>query len=465
MKSISYGKRIFLIVPFLLLIFYLPNNPFFDNLPWHDSQRIGQILLIIYSVIFGVIFGLFDIKLKIVLIFLTFIVLGVASSFLSAYPVWSLTEMAIFVGSYALGVFLYRIFCFDYKKAEKYSFFSLFLTASSLSIYFFVAYFSSLFIGDIFDVWQFINGFSNPRFFGQFLTLILPVLLAPVMQKSRWSNAFFVLSCVVCFMLMASGTRGSLLGIGSVAAVYALLNKLSREWVFLILKIAGIAFLMHYLLLEIFPDYLQIIVKNGALDRKLFGLSARELLWEKSISMVIEKPFFGFGPMHFANMPGVIASHPHQLFLQILSEWGILFFLVFLYFSSKVIFLILKELIFFKKIKNENSKIIYVCLSASIFASLMQSMVDGVFVMPYTEIIFVFIAAWLSAVYYEENKYSVDEYLSIQGWILNFIFIFSSCILMYSFIEKSPTYIGKNQENYYNNAGFLKPRFWINGGF
>ncbi|MDR0214755.1 MAG: O-antigen ligase family protein [Comamonas sp.] len=415
--------------------------------------------------IFGVFFGFFKIEIKTFIYVLSFIFLGLVSSFLSSYPIWSLTEMAIFLGSYALGVFLYRVFCDDYVRVEKYSIFVLFLTAFSLSFYFVVAYISSFFIHDVFDVWQFINGFSNPRFFGQFLTLLLPVLLAPVLQKNRWSKVFFILSCMVCFMLVASGTRGALLGIGSVITVYAFLNKLSRNWVLLMLKIACIAFLMQYILIGLLPAYFQMTVQNDAFDRKLAGLSARELLWEKSLSMVIERPFFGFGPMHFANMPDVIANHPHQLFLQILSEWGVLFFLIFLYFLLRVIYSIVKELILFEKIKDENYKIIYICLSASILASLMQSMVDGVFVMPYTEIIFVFIGAWLTAVYYGEGKCSVDGPLFFSGWILNIIFIFSACILMYSFIEKSPTYVGKSKENYYKNDGFLKPRFWINGGF
>lgn len=233
----------------------------------------------------------------------------------------------------------------------------------------------------------------------------------------------------------------------------------------LMLEIACIAFMMQYILIGVLPDYFQMTVQNDAFDRELVGLSAREVLWEKSISMVIERPFFGFGPMHFANMPDVIASHPHQLFLQILSEWGILFSLIFLYFLLKVIYLIVKELISFERIKGENSRIIYVCLSASIIASLMQSMVDGVFVMPYTEIIFVFMAAWLTAVYHGRGKCSVDGVLSIHGCIINIIFIFSACVLIYSFVEKSPTYIGKSQENYYKNKSFLKPRFWINGGF
>ena len=186
-KLIQTKKKIFLIFPFFLFLLYLPNTPVPVNFHWHDSQRIGQILLISYAVIFGVVFGYFEVKNKIFLIILIFVFLGILSSLLSSHIIWSLTEMSIFIGSYALGIFLYRIFCIDYERLERYSFFALFLTAASLFVYFLVAYFSSIFIDEEFDVWQFINGFSNPRFFGQFLTLLLPVLLAPVLRKSQWS--------------------------------------------------------------------------------------------------------------------------------------------------------------------------------------------------------------------------------------------------------------------------------------
>lgn len=463
-KKFFIKNNLLLITPLFLIIFYLPNTPFPESFHWHDSQRVGQILLIVYSVIFGVVLGFFEIKN---FFYLIFVFLGVVSSYLSAYPIWALTEISIFLGSYAFGIYLYRIFCIDYDKMKKYSFFVFFLTGASLALYFLIAYISSFIVGNNFDVWQFINGFSNPRFFGQFLTLLLPILIAPVLESSRWNKAFFVLSCAVCFMLIASGTRGALLGLGSVIAVYALLNKLSRQWALLMLKIACIAFFMQYILIGFLPNFFQIAVENDAFDRKLVGLSARELLWWKSIEMVMEKPFFGFGPMHFANMPDVIASHPHQFFLQILSEWGVVFFLLFFCCLLRVIFLIIKELIVFEKIQDEKMKIIYVCLSASILSSLMQSMVDGVFVMPYTEIIFVFMAAWLAAVYYgvEGKGNEMKNSLKINGLIMNFLFIVAACILAYSFFEKSPTYIGKSQENYYKNEGFLKPRFWINGGF
>lgn len=465
---VNHYIRSSLLVPIFLAILILPNVPLKSYVHWHDSQRLGQILLIVYSIFGGCFLKYFTVKKYIFIYFLIFIALGIFSSFLSDFPLWSLTELSIFVGGYALGFFIYRKFDESYEAMESYSLFIFFLTASLLALYFFIAYTTSFFIGGQMDTWEFLNGFSNPRFFGQFLTLLLPVLFAPILQGNKWRKYFFVLSLIVCFMLIASGTRGAFLGLGAVALIYLWLSKMSRKWTILFIKITCVALVMHYILMEVIPDFFQMNVRNEAFDRKLFGLSAREVLWGKAIAMVNERPFFGFGPMHFANMKSVIANHPHQLFLQILSEWGILFFLVFFYCLIKIIYAILIELIFPNKIKNEKTKIIFMCLSASVFSSLIQSMVDGVFVMPYTEVIFVFMAAWLAAVYYSEKNEPVFEahcVSSIKSWIINLIFIVAAIILLFSFFEKSPTYIGKSHDNYYKNEGFLKPRFWINGGF
>lgn len=233
----------------------------------------------------------------------------------------------------------------------------------------------------------------------------------------------------------------------------------------MILKVSCVGFLMQYILIDILPAYLQINISNNAMDRKLIGLSAREIIWGESVSMIIQKPIFGFGPMHFANIKSAIANHPHQLFLQILSEWGILFFMLFLFLFKKIIFSLVKELKYFSRVKDDEQKIIYVCLTAAIFSSLMQSMVDGVFVMPYTEVIFIFMAAWLASIYFGKNFEIEEGYPMAHRWGVNLIIVFFSFFLIFPFIKNSPTYIGKSQDNFYNNVGDYMPRFWLNGGF
>lgn len=433
---------------------------------WHDSQRVGQILIILFytCLFFYFKFSIFSRKNSIV--FFSFFSLAIISCLLSKNKVWALTEMAIFLGSYVTGFVLFYLLTMDAEgRIENYLFFTLFLTAASLSIYFFMAYISSFLLLNEFNVWDFVNGFSNIRFFGQFLTLLLPVLVAPVLLKKKWSNTFFFISCLIAFMLIASGTRAALLGIGSVVFAYLFIGSESKKWAFLMIKISCIGFLMHYILIDVLPDYFQIAITNNAMDRKIIGLSAREIIWKEAIVMTIEKPFFGYGPMHFANIKSEVANHPHQLFLQILSEWGILFFMLFLFLFKKIIVSLLKELKNFSRIENDDNKLLYICLTAAIFSSLIQSMVDGVFVMPYTEIVFVLMSAWLASVFFNKEFKFEKNNSKTQKIISNLLVILFSIIMTFAFVKFSPTYIGKSQNNYYNNMGDYMPRFWLNGGF
>lgn len=433
---------------------------------WHDSQRVGQIYLIIFYTFLFVLLNISAYSKKNRHIFFCFVFLGAVSCLMSEEKIFAFTEMAIFFGSYIMGIVLFHLMKLGAEKnLEKYFFLFLFLSAASLAIYFFMGYISSFFSKTNFDVWDFFNGFSNIRFFGQFMTLLIPVLVAPVLLRKKWSSAFFCISCIIFFMLIASGARAALMSLGSVVFIYLFIGKLSRGWAFLIIKISCIGFIMHYILIDILPKYFQIGVWNNVADRKLTGLSSRELIWNQAIEMLIQKPFFGFGPMHFANMNNTIANHPHQFFLQILSEWGIPFFLFLFFILIKIIIVVFKELKYFKKIKNNEKKVIYVCLVASIFSSLIQSMVDGVFVMPYTEIVFVFLAAWLASIYFDEDFKDENNKFIFQNIIIKLIVMFFSLILCFSFFESSPTYIGKSQDNYYNNSGDYMPRFWLNGGF
>lgn len=453
---------LYLICPILFTLFYLVNDTLLPSLSWHDSQRIGQIALIVYAIFFGVIFKLFEIKVEQFYFLLGFLILGGISSFQANLTIWSFTEMAMLLGCYGFGLFICKIFCLN-QNLEKISFFIFFVTASSLVLYFIISYISSLYLGLWFDVWGFIKGFTNPRFFGQFCTLIIPIMIAPVLMKSKWNKAFHTLVCMVAFMAIASGTRGTFLGIGAVAVLYYFLNSVCRKFSLTIGKIFLTAFFMQLFFIDFLPKYLNIFVENNALERKVIGLSARDFLWLQAVEMIADKPFFGFGPMHFANIQKTIASHPHQLFLQIFSEWGMIFGLLFIIVFIKVINLIIVEVKYSYINNSEESKIIYICLAASIFASLVQSMVDGVFVMPYTQILFVYMAAWISSMHCRNIEVLNNKILSWRGGVLSLILICSACILIYSFFPGSHTHIDAERDKYLSNFGFLKPRFWLNG--
>lgn len=80
--------------------------------------------------------------------------------------------------------------------------------------------------------------------------------------------------------------------------------------------------LLYWLVFKVLADHLGIEIANAASDRLTTSLSGRGPIWWQAWHMLVERPWLGFGPMHFADIPNSIAAHPHQAILQWTSEWG-----------------------------------------------------------------------------------------------------------------------------------------------
>lgn len=214
---------------------------------------------------------------------------------------------------------------------------------------------------------------------------------------------------------------------------------------------------MHILLLQLVPKILSQGVINNSADRINFSLSAREILWEKAVQMMIERPILGYGPMHFASVDS-IASHPHQIILQIGSEWGVPILLLCLIFAGFIFNKCLKVL------RDKNSSITYTFLFGALIASLVQSMVDGVFVMPYIQYCFFVCAAFLyieHRINTKKENFHKNECNTISNYAIKGIALISIFVLAFSLYPNSMTSYQASQQK--EIKGFLKPRYWLNG--
>ena len=62
-------------------------------------------------------------------------------------------------------------------------------------------------------------------------------------------------------------------------------------------------------------------VQDGA------SMAARGYLWQLAWRDWLQAPWLGLGPMHYAHVPNPEAAHPHNIYLQVLAEWGAVVFL------------------------------------------------------------------------------------------------------------------------------------------
>ncbi|WP_264293807.1 O-antigen ligase family protein [Diaphorobacter aerolatus] len=199
-------------------------------------------------------------------------------------------------------------------------------------------------------------------------------------------------------------------------------------------------------------------------DRISATMSSRGVLWGQAILMMQKKPILGFGPMHFANIPNSYAAHPHQSLLQWVSEWGVPSAILM---AMMVIFSIYSMVKHSKILIKENdpNAPLYFCLSTALFSSLVQSQVDGVFVIPYTQFWIVLILGWLISVHFQTvgGKNNQSKYFKIHVFWIHGI-LFAVVLMLFSvFIYEAPrTYAGYNL---LLESGMKRyePRFWLHG--
>lgn len=444
----------------MMILLSLPLWRLFPAESWHDTQRYGQISIFLLSVILLIIIKDFKysfLKLnEAILIFVLFSI-SVISSCFSKNPIWAFSEVAIFFCSFAFAKIIIQ------RK-------NLGVSDDLLIVYIYIICCLLIFkfiLNYIFlendwkelSLWNIIPGFDNPRFFGQFATLVLPLLLAPVLNNSKNSRNIFPFSVAIFWWLMiiASGTRGAWVGLFGATFIVAILSNLGRMFARIQIFSAVMGCFLYVVFFKVIPYWLGLVILNPAEGRLNIGLSAREILWGKAFGMVAEKPFLGFGPMHFADDPHPAAAHPHQMILQFASECGLPFAILLIIFIIKISFSVFKRV---RSINEENKEdIIYLCLVVAVWGSLIQSMVDGVFIIPFTQIWFVICASWLFSIHRNNIVFNYKN-IPCAPLILNVLFV---ALLIFVAFRDHPGTWNKYIAHKKNVEERFLPRFWVQG--
>lgn len=201
-----------------------------------------------------------------------------------------------------------------------------------------VAYLGALLSGVQPDPANLIPGFDTYRFFNHGQSVTLPLLGLYIclqegsMVRSRgWLAAGWMALVVWWMLLLASAGRGTLVAM-AVVIVAAGAGRGSRAWPWVRTMAwgalsGGAAYVLlyiavpHWLGLESFGFFGRIVQRS--VDN--FG-SSRGYLWACAVQMVLQNPWLGAGPLHFAQVcaPLEIAAHPHNWVLQMAAEWGLL---------------------------------------------------------------------------------------------------------------------------------------------
>lgn len=314
------------------------------------------------------------------------------------------------------------------------------------------------------DVDMLLEGFANRRFYGQFQTFTLPLLALPLLSGVCQRNTriwAFALLAAWWMIAITGATRGTWLGMAAAGFVVFLCGVQGRRWVRwqVLTMLVGLA--AYYLVFVVLCNWLGITVANSAAERMTTSLSARDTIWLQAWDMIKSHPLLGAGPMHFADIYNPIAAHPHQAILQWASEWGIPSALLV---GGLVAWGLLATLGLVRRecVSDNPVQLLRLCLFAGLIGSLTQSMVDGVIVMPYSQLCLTIVVGWLLAIHEKPAAHPQHARIPFHG-------IWVACIIMavgffaYTVMRDFPHLEERNAQFRHDYGGNYQPRFWQQG--
>ncbi|MGK9415584.1 O-antigen ligase family protein [Pseudomonas cedrina] len=392
------------------------------------------------------------------------VVLGLASAMLAHQPLWALAEVALFVSCGAIAVAFALLRRHGGERLDRALILIVVLLCLIKSIQYLYAGTLAFASADrTLDPDLLLSGFSNKRFYGQFQTFTLPLLALPLLIPglSRSLKAWvFALLCVWWLIAIGGGTRGTWLGMGAAGLVLALMGPWGRRWVGWQLAALLGGLLLYWLVFTVLADYLGIAVANGASDRLTTSLSGRGPIWWQAWHMLTERPWLGFGPMHFADIANKIAAHPHQAVLQWASEWGVpsaLCVALLAWHAGLATFGVLRE----PAMSAERADLLRLCLFAALVGALVQSMVDGVIVMPNSQVWLALVVGWLMGLHVWRTPPTTEIHLAWAAW--KTLSVLAVGLLIFIAARDVP-HIKQAQQQYLDaHGGLLQPRFWAQG--
>lgn len=238
--------------------------------------------------------------------------LGVVSAATAARPVYAFAEVASFA---VMGVGIVAVASAGRARAGL-----ALVAAATLGGY--AASVLPLHVADLMtgaaEVWPARHlGFGNMRQVNHMQVWLLPLVWAlAAASPAGWKRAGLraIAAATVALMVATSG-RGVLVALGLGLTVALLTVRTGQRALLREVAVSAVLGMVAWAVL--------FAGSATVLDRAEDGLNGRGQLWAGALRMVAEHPWLGVGPMHFVYAPTRSGAHPHNLVLQIASEWGV----------------------------------------------------------------------------------------------------------------------------------------------
>ncbi len=340
--------------------------------------------------------------------FLIFCLILIVSSLLSDNKVLSLKNSFFY---FRFGIFS---LCFWYLLEKELNlirnlFYSILICFSSLVIDGYIQYIfgKNLFGYELYNKYRVSSFFGSELILGSYLARLFPILFGLFVFLDRSKKNKFLLFFVTFLFILTegliflSGERLALFFM-NLSAIYIILMikeyRIYRFWTYFT------SLILIIFLLNIYPNAKERFVDQTIYDftrnkdEKLYIFSKPHTdMYITAYRIFLDNKFFGVGPRQFRNSCDKYSvseysceTHPHNTYMELMSESGIFAFLMVLTLFILVCFLSLKHL--FLKLTGKKNGIINdfeVCLLSSLIISLWPFSPSGSF-----------FNNWMSIVYY-----------------------------------------------------------------
>jgi len=307
-------------------------------------------------------------------------------------------------------------------------------------------------------------GFVNLRFLSQYQIWTMGMIVMPLVvllgKGFWWRLPWYLLSVVWWLIAIQSASKGMWLGVIVASIFVALLTiqqvkektltKDTMSWIvnhLICFALAATAFL-----------FWQLLTTHNVLEKSLTTLhqstGSRVAMWRLALDYFKQSPLLGIGPMHYAFNRNGIASHPHNSLLQILSEWGLFAFGIFVFLYVRGTYCWFRSKI--------NSPV-QLGLTFSFVAASVYAFFTGMFVMPMAQTMTALFLGWMINSYYMKEKVhnKVERHQQIIFVVLIVALIILSCILIFPELKDLPH--REIMWLHQNNTRDFQPRFWVQG--
>ncbi|SHK36400.1 O-antigen ligase [Marinobacter antarcticus] len=237
------------------------------------------------------------------------------------------------------------------------------------------------------------GAFVNVRIFAelQFLTLFVLPAAWLQMNSAGWRRFIGLTAMLWWGLLLFTGTRSALVALPFALLVLGLAaGRNTLGW----LKVLAIQFaggvLMFLFLRGGVAWYLNTSLwGEGSMSFARGSSSGRLDIWAEAWGHFLQYPWLGNGPGGFACFTSELVAAPHNLFFQLLSEWGIF---------MTLLCLVLALLMFVALVRHLRSERHINPLEFSLFATLVAtvaaSMVEGMITGPLQQMLLVLVLGW-----------------------------------------------------------------------